>query len=319
MEPPQKKNSRRSPLRLIGTLLALGLLVYLLSQQGWQDIFGAIRQIPPWRFALGLLLMFSSRMSIAGRWYVLLRTAGVKISRSQTIRLTFAGLFAANFLPTTVGGDVVRLAGALQLGSARAVYAASIVVDRLIGMAGMATAFPLGAGHLWYWLSIGAPASVETALRSASFANLALSKWHKMLWEKATRTLRKLLTATSIWLGKPASLAGSFGLTWLHMLSKFGAIWVLYGGLGESIPLWLIAGLWSFTYFVTLFPVSINGLGIQEISMAFIFSNIGGVSLNHALTVAVLIRTLEMSASLPGALFLSQFVSPQEENTDEGA
>ncbi len=35
--------SRQSALRIIGTLVALVLLVYLLSQQGWEQIWAAIR------------------------------------------------------------------------------------------------------------------------------------------------------------------------------------------------------------------------------------------------------------------------------------
>lgn len=58
--------------------------------------------------------------------------------------LMFTGNFSSNFLPTTIGGDVVRLGGAMQMGYDRAICLASLVVDRLIGMAGMALALPLG-------------------------------------------------------------------------------------------------------------------------------------------------------------------------------
>ncbi|MBW6474542.1 MAG: hypothetical protein K0B14_15555 [Anaerolineaceae bacterium] len=47
-------------------------------------------------------------------------------------------------MPTTIGGDVVRLAGAMRLGIGGSLAAASLMVDRLIGMAGMAMAAPLG-------------------------------------------------------------------------------------------------------------------------------------------------------------------------------
>jgi hypothetical protein len=71
----------------------------------------------------------------------------------------------------------------------------------------------------------------------------------------------------------------------------------------------LVAGLWGFVYFITLLPVSINGLGVQEVSMAFIFSEVGGISLQNGLTVSVLFRTLMMLGSLPGAVFLPGIIA----------
>src|SRR4030066_1003485 len=130
--------------RLFGTLLAAVLLVYLLRQQGWGEIVAAIQHIPIWRLLLAMGLMMVSRFAVAGRWHVLLRSAGVWIAMGETLRVTFAGLFSTNFLPTTVGGDVVRLAGAMQLKFDMAICAASLIVDRLLGMAGMAIVVPFG-------------------------------------------------------------------------------------------------------------------------------------------------------------------------------
>ncbi len=71
-----------------------------------------------------------------------------KISFRQSLRITFAGLFASNFLPTTIGGDVVRLAGAIQYELDAATSTASLVVDRLVGMAGMAMMVPFSLPSL---------------------------------------------------------------------------------------------------------------------------------------------------------------------------
>jgi len=112
----------RSPsiiIRLIGTLIGVSLLVYLLSRQGWTEIAAAIHQIPLATIVLACVLMLTSRLAVSARWHALLRSSGAGISLSGATKLTFAGLFAANFLPTTIGGDVVRLAGALRGGQAR--------------------------------------------------------------------------------------------------------------------------------------------------------------------------------------------------------
>jgi hypothetical protein len=62
--------------------------------------------------------------------------------------------------------------------------------------------------------------------------------------------------------------------------------------------------LWSLAYFVTLVPISINGYGVQELSLTFLFSAVGGLSTAASLTIAVLIRLLYLTASLPGAAYM---------------
>jgi hypothetical protein len=62
-----------------------------------------------------------------------------------------------------------------------------------------------------------------------------------------------------------------------------------------------VAGLWSISYFVTLLPVSINGLGVQELSISFLFVNYANVSVHSALVLAILMRALPLLSSLPGA------------------
>jgi len=76
----------------------------------------------------------------------------LQISLAETLRLTFAGLFANNFLPSTVGGDVVRLAGAMQARYDSAISAASLVIDRLVGMAGMTLFLPLICSRVRLWM-----------------------------------------------------------------------------------------------------------------------------------------------------------------------
>ena len=143
LEQPAPKNRKNLILRLAGSLIAAGLLIFWLAQN-WSEVSSAFQKVGWDGFALALGLTLLSRFSTVGRWHTLLRSADVPIRPRQSIQLTFAGLFAANFLPTTVGGDLVRFAGGVKWGFDAAVVAASLVADRLVGMAGMATALPLG-------------------------------------------------------------------------------------------------------------------------------------------------------------------------------
>lgn len=298
------RNPKRFTMQLAGSLVAIALLIYLVRKESWSEIFIAIRQIPPWRFVLAFLLITISRLATVGRWHVLLHGAGVQIPLKETMRITYAGLFASNFLPTTVGGDVVRLAGILRLDYDRAICAASLIVDRLAGMAGMSMTLPVGVQRLASRLAIGASSPLAGAILPAALVKIVPAKWLEAVYSKSNRIARRLLQALSIWLGQPRSLLQAILFTWLHMFCLFSLSRVLLNGMGQSISFWLLGGLWSVSYFVTLLPISVNGLGVQELSMTVLFSVFGGLTEHNALTLAILYRALMMFASLPGALFI---------------
>ena len=273
------------------------MLIYLLSQQGWAEIAYAARQIAWWRFALSIMLVSLSRIVVAMRWHVLMSSAGTGITIRQSMRLTYAMLFASNILPTTIGGDVVRLAGAIRLGFDQAISVASLVIDRLIGMAGMAMGL------------IFAIPSYIYGYKFASGLPLYAISWLSPLAKKITRFLQELAQAGKVWLRKPRSLLTSLTFTWVHMLCTFSTVWLLLRGMGEDIPFWLVMGLWSATYFVTLLPISINGLGVQELAMTYFYVTIGGISASSGLTLALMMRVLQMIASLPGAFFIPDIIA----------
>ncbi len=308
-------NRRSQFLRLLGTLLALALLVFLLSQQGWAEIKTAFRQIPVPSLLLALLLTIVSRLAIGFRWHSLLRSGGLQISLGQAMRLTFAGLFANNFLPATIGGDIVRLAGAIQLKLDGAISAASLIADRLVGMAGMAMTAPIGISIvLKNGISEGAAASSSILLARFSSApiNSPASRWYHTAWRKTLDLLQRLFTALGRWLKQPGALLVALAYSWINMLCQFGILSVLFHGMGQPVPFWSVAGLYSLVYFVTLLPISINGYGLQELSMTLIFSHYAGVSLANGITTALVFRTLMILVSLPGAFFVPAILAGQK-------
>lgn len=291
--------NRQRVLQFAGTLLTIVLLAFLLKDGGWSEIGTAMQQIKGTDLVWVAVLFLISRFAVTCRWHVLLRSGGISIPFKDSMLLTFTGLFAGNFLPTTIGGDVLRLAGAMQMGYDRAVCLASIAADRVIGLLGMFMAVPLGIVYSWNML----PSSVL----NLSFVSVLQKPWS---------FLKRTLGTFSIWMKKPGSLLLSLFFTWIHMLCLFGSIYVFTDDLGTHVSFWMIAGLWSFTYFITLIPISINGYGLQELSFTFLFSNVAGVSPAMSLTISVLIRAYFIISSLPGALFLPSALAAMTERPD---
>jgi len=310
--PSTKKKLNSSVLRWLGTGLSIALLGYLLSKQGWDEIWQAVQHIPPFYFGLAVLLMLISRLNVAGRWYALLRGADQNLSVKDTIRLVFAGLFATNFLPTTIGGDVIRLAGAVRRKLDASVITASLLADRLVGIAGMTTLLPIG---LPYLLDVREAGMTADSLRF--MAVIGINAKIKVWFQKGREFIQSTLKALMIWIRNPASLVKAMLWTYGHQICLFTTIWVLFQGMDQSISWWAVAGLWIFNYYISLLPISINGLGVQELSIAYIFTQFGGVSAESALAMAVLIRILFVIGSLPGVIALPEIMSSGKSQTPE--
>lgn len=285
------KEHRKTILKVFGTILAIALLFVLLFNNAKPEDWDAVKNISSWSLAAAAGLVISSRVFITLRWYVFLRTGGVNIRFTETLSLVFMGLFANNFLPTTIGGDVVKLAGATRYGYDNALILASIAADRVTNMIGMSLAAPLGLVQL---VPIG-----------SALSSLALPPFANKAWEFVKKTFRSF----SLWFKKPHAIGGALGFALLHMLCSYSAYYVLIMGAGEYIPLWKMIGLASLAYFVTLVPISINGYGVAELTTTFLLSEIGGVSYPVSLSVAIIHRLFMILVSAPGAFYLPDVLS----------
>lgn len=284
--------NRQTVARASGSILALVLLVILLQEKGDGELFSALRRVSSGYFLVAIATLLVSRLFAVMRWHVLLRSAGVELSFFRSVMLTFTGNFSSNFMPTTIGGDVVRLAGAMQLGYDRAICVASLVADRLMGMAGMVLVLPLGLGPFF-------------SLGNGTSQSIAFST----LMQKGVDFARRAFESLSIWLKKPTALFGSLFATLGNQAFIYLSIYLLLLGIDHQISYWLVAGMYTLAYFVTLIPISMNGLGVQELSMTFLLIQLGGLSSSESATVALLTRLLFIITSLPGAFFLPSILA----------
>lgn len=159
-------------------------------------------------------------------------------------------------------------------------------------MTGMALALPLGL--------IPALSLDGGVAQSVAFSALI---------QKGRDFIRRTLESLSIWLKKPATLFSSLLATLGNQAFIYLAIYLLLQGIDHHIDYWLVAGMYTLTYFVTLIPISINGLGVQELSMTFLLAQLGGLTSSESATIALLTRVLFIIASLPGAFFLPSILA----------
>ncbi len=301
LESEEQPKKQSSYWRWLLTGIAIGLFIYQFSRQDFQETFHIIKSMPMATIIGTLLLMTGSRIATAARWNALLKINDPKPKFKDTLKTTYAGLFSSNILPTSIGGDFVRLLMGIQTELDPAYVASSLIMDRITGFAGMFLFMPFGL-YLLFNMDKSEAAfatSITSLVVMGTFSDVStkLLRWLK-------KFIQKIWDSVKLWVRHPAFLLESLGFTLLHMAFYFGAIWLLLHTMQVSISIFKIGAIYSLSYIISLFPLSIGGLGVQELAISNLFSMLGNMSMETANALALLIRMAFIISSIPGVFFL---------------
>lgn len=287
--------NRTAILRWVGTLVGLGLFLWLLAGQDWSRIVERVQVMPLWVLPVTLALYVCGLGCNAWRWHLLLRAQRIPLRWRDTVQMIFAGAFASNFLPSTIGGDVVRLTGIMRFTDNLAIGAGSLVLDRLLNVLTMITLFPFA------WLVFGSqlPLFASSTARwtwTPASGLLGLRQRLPQRWQQVQRALQG-------WSQQPLILLAGYGISWLSVLVIFLGTWLVAWGLGMGVTLVEVMAVSAITYVVTLLPISFNGYGVREVLFTALYMHLGAAP-EQAAALTLLTRFLMLLETLPGALWL---------------
>lgn len=293
-------------LRLIGTFLSLGLLAILLWRQDWSQIVRSLSDLPWWILLLSTFFLLLRHAFNAVRWYWLVRAQDIPLSYPRSLQLVFAGLFVSNFLPGMVGGDVVRITGVVAVARNRVAGAASVIVDRLVGMFGMLFVLPFGIPLIKVVIAKGGLSGlVGSTVAGGRFKSLF------------QRGVRRSLDALALWWNRPSSLVQALISSWLAVASYLVSAWLMTHGLDMGVTFTEVAGVTVLTYFLTMIPLSINGYGLRELVIVGFYTQMGA-TVEQATAFALVTRILFLLVSLPGAAWVGNILPSRDPQPGEG-
>jgi uncharacterized membrane protein YbhN (UPF0104 family) len=297
----KRKMDRSQVKRIIqigGSLLSVGLFLWLLSQQNWSLVFRILKQIPVWVIPASFLLIFGGLVVNAWRWWGLVKSQQIEVSFTKTLKIVVTGAYASNFLPSTVGGDVVRIVGMLKYGKSKVVVVSSVVVDRVINVVSYLSLAPLIflVFDIWELLS----GDVRSYFYAMSIAN---SKWIVRLRNLGSKLIGSLKKSFILWSRSPEVIVKAFLISWLSLFVVFLGVWILARGIQISVSLFEVIAVSIIVYVLTLLPISVNGYGLREVAVTTLYMQLGA-SLEQASTLAIVTRFLSLMATIPGAIWL---------------
>ena len=264
---------------------------------------------------LALIAYFGAIVMNTAKWAVLLRAQVPGVPFGALLRYTFIGVFFNNILPANIGGDVMRGYGLSAYTESKLDAAASVIVDRLVGLmafvssAVVAALIAIYATHLPDLVVVGAVAIVALAALVFAFAVLFSRRLRIVLARLFEWSLLRPLAPVY---GRLADAFGAYRFRYKTLLAAYligmtglmltnAVNYLLSQALGGGISFLAIALFNPLIALVLLIPISVGGLGVNQ--NAYVgFYGLVGVPHDHALAVSLLIQALIIISSLPGGL-----------------
>lgn len=290
------------------------LLAYLFSQTDAARIAEHVRRASLWWMAGALALYFAMILVSAWRWGVLLDVQQVTVARLRLVSSYLVATFFNNFLPSNIGGDVVRIRDTAPPAGSKTLATTVVVLDRGIGLLALCFVAALGAsvaelaalarmpvGSWAVWLGFGAAmgAAMPLVLAPAGVGRLLhpLRVFHQ---EWVEERIARLTTALVRFRGRPAALAVCFAGGVVVQMILVGFYVAVAHGLGIAVPWPYLAMIVPASFVIQMVPVSVNGLGVREAAFAYSFTRLG-LPLESGLVLSLAGAGLVLLFSLSGA------------------
>lgn len=289
---------RRGALGALKLLVSVGLVVWILSRADLAEVgaalVGADLRLVAAAFALNVV---GWCISIT-RWRLLLRARDVVVSPFRMLQAYLSAVFFNNLLPSTVGGDSLRMYESWRWGAGKAGAVAVVGVDRLMGIL-VLLSFAVVAlflapqiveelPFLPLWLGGGALGILGLAglgLLPVPGVRRWLQKRLHLLPDPVVRPLRGFGGALQSFRDRPRALWGALGLSALLQLNVLVHFYLI--ALSLSLDLSFVAFFLVIPIVLALMaiPISVNAIGIRENAFVF-FLGLFGVGLGDALAFA---------------------------------
>lgn len=294
----------RSPYFRYGgsTLVLLLLLTYLPHKQ----VFAAIGRIPP---AAGLALLgVYLVLHLLGvvKWRLLINLAGADLTFPQTVRCYYWGLFGNIFLPSLVGGDLVRAGMAFLFSRSRAAIVLGSLMDRVQDVGGLLGVTLIGVlflpGSLDHHTrrTIWMAAALLAVGGLAGVGSLFVIPARKFPF-KARRIMVKLRRGVFSMYRSPGRMLLCFLVGMVLQVSQVMVNYALAEILGLHLPfsMWLFA--WPLAKLSALLPVTQGGIGVREVALVSLLSSFGAPPVQVA-AVGLTFQAIVITGGLVGGI-----------------
>jgi glycosyltransferase 2 family protein len=302
--------------RLLRILVAVVLTAYVIWQANPALVLREATELHPGWIAAAIGLVLLDRALMAYRWMVLLvaLTPGSRPPFADVLRIFFVSTFVGSFLPS-VGGDVYRAYSLSRLKVSGVESAASVVMDRALGVLSMVLVAVCALVFAREMLDVpGVAATVLIAglgcavgaagIYSTRAATVAHAVAEYVPGRKARHLVEGLIDSVRRYANHhrevTSVLLSSIVVQGLRVLQAY----CLGHALGIAVPLATYFVFIPLIVIVMQVPITVSGLGVSQAMFDLLFTRVG-VPSAQAVALSILFIALAFVGALPGAFLFA--------------
>ncbi len=289
------KMNRKKILSLIFRIAISALaLFFIFRQVDFAQLIESLSKANYLFLTLSFAFIISNYIFSSLRWQTLAAAKGIHAKLAKFVRLYFIGAFFNNFLPTSVGGDVVK-AYQLTKETEQKVDAVSCTfMERLAGV----TALLLisWGGFLYYFKLKAVIASVGLV------AAAAVGLWLAPKIAKIHPLAEKFYNSVLSFKDEKKAVARALGISFIVQGFSITTQYFVLLAMGIEVSYFYSLFVIPLINLASMAPISINGLGVQDGLYVFFFQRVGAVPA-EVLAASFVYHILRLASSLLGGLF----------------
>jgi uncharacterized protein (TIRG00374 family) len=308
---------RRRWIRVAASLVVTGLCAaYILWKIDVGKTVDVLGDADVGYFLGAIGIMVVTVLPMAWRWQRLLGGRGIHDNLGWLTRAYFTAYTAGQVLPTSIGGDAMRIFETTKRHPGRGgPVAGSVLLERALGgaatLALAAIGFVLAIGrydvgaYLWVELAFVVGTVVLGVILFSRRIRGPLARTVPLLRRlRVERPLRAVYEGIHAYRGHPWLLLGVCLLTLAIQAVRVLAIWLAAKAVGVDLSPRVYYVMGPLLFLVMLVPFTINGLAVRE---AFFVSFLGKlhVGADPAFATGFLFFVVTIALSLPGAAILA--------------
>ena len=286
---------------LLKLTISLSIFLIFLYFLDLKKVGHALEYVGPVELLVLLLLTIVRNLVGSLRFRVLSSVSG-KIPFLEIIKQYFVASLFNNFLPTAIGGDSVRFVMISGCGVTKSDAGVMILLERLVGFYALISTSLAGA-LLW-----SPPTQIFSAIITLFTAYSAVMIFVVLDGFGLGRRLQNKYLASirgafSQYRGHYGTLLGTFALSVAYQAVSIYICYYIALAIGVQVPVAAFLALTPLVWFVTMIPISLGGIGLREVSFAYLFARVGVASEESTVISLGTYLTIVMSGFI-GALFL---------------
>ena len=299
---------------LLKISLSVALILWITQDVALDSVFAVITESSGSLLILAFSLFFVGYVIAAFRWRTLIRVQDGDAPIFFLVRSFMVALFFNNFLPSTVGGDVVRMYDSWRLGNSKTDAVTVVLVDRFLGVIVL---FCFALLALVFDETVAGEVPFITAWVTAGLAGMGIATWLFLKIPVSTMQrlsfakngvmarvggiLEKVHRSFQAYRQAPSAILRALGLSVLLQVNVVVHFILVARAVGIDVPVESMFLIIPVAVFIMMVPISINAIGVREAVFVFLFS-LYGVQSVEALAFAWIAYSFTLLQGVLGGL-----------------